>query len=269
LLNEFKHTRIDGNDNIVDFHSGMGDIIQVPPYKVIEIYIENNVSSFQDQLDLDKIEKWINDRLFYSDDPDKLFFFSIRMNNNKIVVGCGSDDDHFNICCTSYRLLSYCGIQQYYGSIYHIDGTYKITFENFVLVVFGGYFHLKYINRRNLPKYDVPAAFRKEILSDIDDMHYCTTYEQFVYVSNSKVDKWYYNKLNKYADYFVEQWLIPLFDKWQLFRRPAGYAPTNGCEPINKKIKQDYLPDGKRLHIIEAFQMLEKLVFKYLNIQTS
>jgi len=26
---------------------------------------------------------------------------------NKIVVGCGSDDDHFNICCTSYRLLSY------------------------------------------------------------------------------------------------------------------------------------------------------------------
>ena len=47
LLNEFKHTRIDDNDNIVDFHSGMGDIIQVPPYKAIKNYIENNVSSFQ------------------------------------------------------------------------------------------------------------------------------------------------------------------------------------------------------------------------------
>jgi hypothetical protein len=127
------------------------------------------------------------------------------------------------------------------------------------------YFHLKDINRRNLPKNDVPAAFRKEILSDIDDMHYCTTYEQFVYVSKSKVDKWYYNKLNKYADYFVEQWLTPPFDKWQLFRRPAGYAPTNGCEPINKRIKQDYLPDRKKLHIIDAFQMLEKLVFVYSN----
>jgi len=38
---------------------------------------------------------------------EKLFFFSIHMTNNKIVIGCGSDDDHFNICCTSYHLLSY------------------------------------------------------------------------------------------------------------------------------------------------------------------
>ena len=48
-----------------------------------------------------------------------------------------------------------------------------------------------------------------------------------------------------------------------MFRRPAGYAPTNGCEPINKRVKQDYLPDGKRLHIIDAFIMLEKLTLKY------
>jgi len=94
-------------------------------------------------------------------------------------------------------------------------------------------------------------------------MHYCTTFEQFVYISKSKVDKWRYNNLNKYADYFVEQWLTPPFDNWQLFRRPAGYAPTNGCEPINKRVKQDYLPDGKRLHIIDAFLMLEKLILKY------
>jgi len=133
LLNEFKHARNDDNDNIVDFHSGMIDIIHVPPYKVIEKYIENIVSSFQDQPYLDKIEKWM-DRLFYSDDPDKLFFFSIRINNNKIVVGCGSDDDDFNICCTSYRLLSYRGIQQYFGLIYHFDGTYKITFETKLLL---------------------------------------------------------------------------------------------------------------------------------------
>jgi hypothetical protein len=85
----------------------------------------------------------------------------------------------------------------------------------------------------------------------------------FVYISKSKVDKWRYNNLNKYADYFVEQWLTPPFDNWQLFRRPAGYAPTNGCEPINKRVKQDYLPDGKRLHIIDAFIMLEKLILKY------
>jgi len=85
----------------------------------------------------------------------------------------------------------------------------------------------------------------------------------FVYISKSKVDKWRYNNLNKYADYFVEQWLTPPFDNWQLFRRPAGYAPTNGCEPINKRVKQDYLPDGKRLHIIDAFLMLEKLFIHF------
>ena len=121
------------------------------------------------------------------------------------------------------------------------------------------YFHLKDINRRNLPKYDVPAVFRKEVLLDIDHMHYYTTFEQFVYISKSKVDKWRYNNLNTYADYFVEQLLTPPFDNW----RPAGYAPTNGCEPLNKRMKQDYLPDGKRLHIIDAFAMLEKLLLIY------
>jgi hypothetical protein len=83
----------------------------VPPYKAIKNCIENNASSFQYQLNLDKIEKLINERLFYSNDPDKLFFFSIRMTNNKIAIGCGSVGDHFNICCISYRLLSYCSIQ--------------------------------------------------------------------------------------------------------------------------------------------------------------
>ena len=33
-------------------------------------------------------------------------------------------------------------------------------------------------------------------LFDIDHMHYCTTFEQFVYISKSKVDKWRYNNLN-------------------------------------------------------------------------
>ena len=70
----------------------------------------------------------------------------------------------------------------------------------------------KDINRRNLPKYDVPAVFSKEVLLDIDHMHYWTTFEQFVYISKSNVDKWRYNKLEKYADYFVEQWLTPPFD---------------------------------------------------------
>ena len=39
---------------------------------------------------------------------------------------------------SSKHWLNNCGASnQTYGGLFHIDGTYKITFENYVLVVFG------------------------------------------------------------------------------------------------------------------------------------
>ena len=38
LLSEYEKTRINDDDEIVDYHIGMGDIIKVPPYKAIKNY---------------------------------------------------------------------------------------------------------------------------------------------------------------------------------------------------------------------------------------
>ena len=56
--------------------------------------------------------------------------------NDNIILGTGAENDHFRVCMSSISLLSQCNTVQFYGAMYHIDGTYKITFENFVLVCF-------------------------------------------------------------------------------------------------------------------------------------
>ena len=64
------------------------------------------------------------------------FYYGFKV-NEKIVLGTGAERDYFRICFTCIKLLSYVSYFQFYGGCYSIDGTYKITIENFVLVVFG------------------------------------------------------------------------------------------------------------------------------------
>ena len=68
----------------------------------------------------------------------KMFFFSIREKEDKIVVGNGSDNDHFNVCMTSYALLCNSdGSNQNHVTCTGIDATYKIFREKFNLVAYG------------------------------------------------------------------------------------------------------------------------------------
>ena len=69
-----------------------------------------------------------------------------------------------------------------------------------------------------------------------------------------------------------EKILLPIFKTSQLrilnrfrnYRIPASYSIRSNSISVNFNfLKHDYLPDGKRLHIIDAFKMLEKLVAKY------
>ena len=56
-----------------------------------------------------------------------MFFFSIREYEDKIVVGSGSDSDHFRVCMTSLALLKMCdGRNQNFVTMMGIDGTYKM-----------------------------------------------------------------------------------------------------------------------------------------------
>ena len=62
----------------------------------------------------------------------KNVFFSKREVNDKIVVGDGSEGDHFNVCMTSLALLKNLdGSNQNHISCHGIDATYKIFKENF------------------------------------------------------------------------------------------------------------------------------------------
>ena len=64
------------------------------------------------------------------------FFFNFKRNeDNKIVVGDGSDDDHFNMMLTSMKLLEM--LDSNIEGMFHIDGTYKLTKEGFPIIIFG------------------------------------------------------------------------------------------------------------------------------------
>lgn len=64
------------------------------------------------------------------------FFFNLELEKNvDIILGDGSDDNHLNICITSLKLLA--NLDSSVPGAYHIDGTYKLIKNKFVLIVFG------------------------------------------------------------------------------------------------------------------------------------
>lgn len=65
------------------------------------------------------------------DDP---FFFALKKDDNQeIIFGDGSEQDHLNLMVTSKYLLSFLSKR----GVFHIDGTYKITSHGYPLVIFG------------------------------------------------------------------------------------------------------------------------------------
>jgi hypothetical protein len=81
---------------------------------------------------------YVNSKRINIKDENVVFFFSIFADFDDLIrLGTGSENDHFRVCMSSIKLLRQCAIYQITGSAYCIDGTYKITFEEFVLVVFG------------------------------------------------------------------------------------------------------------------------------------
>ena len=64
----------------------------------------------------------------------KCCFFNVNFNKHgKVKIGSGSDKDYLNIMMTSTILMKNCQIDR----VFHVDGTYKITENGFLLVVFG------------------------------------------------------------------------------------------------------------------------------------
>ena len=80
-----------------------------------------------------------------------MFFFSVRQVNDRVVVGNGSDSDHFRVCATSLKLLNFAnGHNQNNETMHGIDGTYRIFVERYTLVPFG---------RSDMARHFHPIAF--------------------------------------------------------------------------------------------------------------
>ncbi len=63
-----------------------------------------------------------------------MFFFGVTYNDKgEVVLGNGNDNNHFNLCFTSAKLLERLKL----GDTYHIDCTYKIVKYFFPVLVFG------------------------------------------------------------------------------------------------------------------------------------
>ena len=238
------------------------------------------------------------------------------------------------------RLLD--GTNQFNIAIYHLDGTYRITINNFPLSVFGRtdmnrkffpiaiamlsseknemivaffialqnsarffginvnchfimidtapeealairkawplaiilmcWFHVKknikepkHAGHPNLkPIYD-------DILSAINYIHYSTTVQDFEARKEEVLSKWsacvyeprIYLQLQKFKQYFIDQWLTGSFNNWQIFNTPAGYSTTqNPEESFNGQIK-DVFTEFERLTVLGACESMRKICLHY------
>lgn len=52
--------------------------------------------------------------------------------------------------------------------------------------------------------------------------------------------KWTQLNLTKFIKYFYNQWLIPPFDTWQIFRTSPGFATIAINESFNKQLKETF-----------------------------
>lgn len=82
-------------------------------------------------MEIDKIEAYIHKRSYNPSDPNSGFFLSINERYGKIVVGNGSDDNHFNVCMSNYTLLYFAIHLIKYMETFSILMAHKITFENY------------------------------------------------------------------------------------------------------------------------------------------
>ena len=118
-------------------------IIAIPTRERIASYIYNSNRYNSDKeynSNIDKIEEYVNNNR-WSDkamsDHSYMFFFSSRETNDKIIIDDGSEDNHFNLCIASYKLLLNCdSSNQNNTTMFGIYGTYKIVKEQHILVCF-------------------------------------------------------------------------------------------------------------------------------------
>jgi len=89
---------------------------------------------------------------------------------------------------------------------------------------------------------NLPDPVSAVIRSDIYDLHFCASLDEYRAVALSAVQRWQaMPEAVSFASYFVGQWLTGRYWTWQCFLHPPGYATTNNpVEQFNHVLKRVY-----------------------------
>ena len=120
-----------------DDFKGLG----VPQLKQVQGFVIRNKPTFKTR----NLIKCVSDFVLHNqltveniNDETKPFVFGTKFDGDKPIIGSGSNDNHLHILMTSLMLIRTLDTtNQSHISIFHIDGTYKITRNKFPLVIFG------------------------------------------------------------------------------------------------------------------------------------
>ena len=98
------------------------------------------------------------------------------------------------------------------------------------------YFHLMQNVRKHLHKL-VNKRNHEVVKKQIGKLHFSKTKEIYEKRLDDLYSKWGQHGMKKFREYFWKQWIKSDFNKWQIFRTPAGYSMTNSpIESYNNKI---------------------------------
>ncbi|CAF1118919.1 unnamed protein product, partial [Brachionus calyciflorus] len=231
--------------------------------------IRNHVAYFKQSIgnnNIEDVKKFIEANLYKEDlSEDQMFFFGINYdNNNKPIVGSGSESNLLHLMMTSKKLFSLVDANiSDFESIFHIDSTFKIVKNRFPIVIFGR----SDINRNLHPiayivtsheqtfkpdlivqdasdamasaaetvfpsskilmcknKYNLSKNQKNCVLSDISELDYTRTKMEFETLWRKIRQKWRISKLDDFIDKFDHQWIEGRFNNWQIYHTPPGYS---------------------------------------------
>ena len=108
----------------------------------------------------------------------------------------------------------------------------------------------------------VPIEHRELILNDVSWLHDSRFQDEFDFRLNIVINRWYSLELKKFVDYFMQQWLRPQLNTWQLFRRPFGFPTIAINESFNKQFKETWTK-YKTSNLLDLFENTLPSLCKY------
>ena len=121
------------------------------------------------------------------------------------------------------------------------------------------WFHLKMNVRKH--KNLIPNERYQNVLNDINALHNSKCQASYNLLLKMTLQKWLKNsQLLDFVNYFKKQWLDSVFNSWQIYLTPAGYAHTNSpIESYNNTIKAHFT-NRIKYHMIPALEVFQTCI---------